>query len=63
MVLGPAERGDPFRCQTVPVAALRARDLAVGDVTNKCVAECIFDLSLDARATFAPQEFAALELE
>ena len=63
MVIGSAETLDPLGRRPVLVGARRARDLAIGDVADQEVAECVLALTLDRRTPCALDELLALEPE
>src|SRR5439155_21009537 len=61
MVVDAAQRLDPSSRSFVLSGASRARNLAVGDVTDEHVAEGILALSVDGRAPCPLDEFFALK--
>src|SRR5213596_2723696 len=61
VVFGPAEGLDPLRREPVFVAALGARDLAIGNVADEHVSKRVFLLIRKRRAPLAADELLALE--
>ena len=56
-----SERLDPLGCEAVLLGPLSTRDLAVGDVANEQVEECVLRLAADRGAPLAANELLALE--
>ncbi len=61
VVLGAAERLEPFRSRSMLVRALGSRDLLVRDVAYERVPECVLVLARDRAPTLAAHEFLASE--
>src|SRR6476661_6896868 len=61
MVVGAAETLDPAGGSRVPLAAHRARDLAVRDVTHENVSKCVLVLAGDGGAPLAADQALPLE--
>ncbi len=62
VVVRAAERPDPFRGDSMSLAALGPRHLRIGGVADQHVPECVLDLALDARSPLLANELALLEL-
>ena len=56
-----SERLDPLGCKAVLLGPLSTRDLAVGDVANDQVEECILRLASDRGPPLTTHELLALE--
>jgi len=61
VVLGPAERPDPFRGQAMLLRAPAAGDLPVGDIADQHVEERILRLVCDGRTPGSLHEVLALQ--
>src|SRR5439155_18744166 len=61
VILGPAERLDPFGCKPMLVRPLPARNLPIRDVTDEQMLEGELGLACNGGATCAFDELLALE--